>query len=292
MSGFDLLFIGHTYRDGVRPFRREPIRTVGGALIYGAMAAARAGAKVAAVTKLAEPDRGLLAPLEEAGVHCIVLPAPVTSEFEVVYLAEDMERREIYQRACAGAFEPAEVPSLGARWTHLAGNARGEFPLDLVRHLKARARPLSLDLQGFIRQVDPDTRRIAVRDFPEKRDLVSLADAVKLDAAEAEILTGEADPDRAIRHVASWGCPEVVLTRTEGVLGRFGTRTAFAKFTNSSALGRNGRGDTTFAAYLAWRLTHSPEESLLFAAALASIKLETPGPFAGTLQEVLARLEA
>jgi sugar/nucleoside kinase (ribokinase family) len=39
------------------------------------------------------------------------------------------------------------------------------------------------------------------------------------------------------------------------------------------------------------RLTHGPAESLKFAAALVSIKMETPGPFAGTLEDVLARMD-
>jgi len=32
------------------------------------------------------------------------------------------------------------------------------------------------------------------------------------------------------------------------------------------------------------------EDSLKFAAALASIKMETPGPFRGTLEDVLGRM--
>jgi sugar/nucleoside kinase (ribokinase family) len=49
----------------------------------------------------------------------------------------------------------------------------------------------------------------------------------------------------------------------------------------------NGRGDTTIAAYMSWRRDHSPAESLKFAAALISIKMEKPGPFNGSLEEML-----
>jgi sugar/nucleoside kinase (ribokinase family) len=54
--------------------------------------------------------------------------------------------------------------------------------------------------------------------------------------------------------------------------------------------GRTGRGDTTFGAYLARRLDHSIEESLRFAAAVVSIKMESPGPFRGSIEDVLARM--
>jgi hypothetical protein len=37
-------------------------------------------------------------------------------------------------------------------------------------------------------------------------------------------------------------------------------------------------------------LDHGERESLRFAAALVSIKMETPGPFKGTMQDVAKRL--
>jgi hypothetical protein len=40
-----------------------------------------------------------------------------------------------------------------------------------------------------------------------------------------------------------------------------------------------------------WRRTHGIEESLRYAAALTSIKMEKPGPFLGTQEEVLARMK-
>jgi sugar/nucleoside kinase (ribokinase family) len=75
------------------------------------------------------------------------------------------------------------------------------------------------------------------------------------------------------------------------VLVRHGGKSYFEPFTNRSVVGRTGRGDTVFGAYLARRLDHGVADSLRFAAALASIKVETPGPFAGTVEQVLARAE-
>jgi hypothetical protein len=42
---------------------------------------------------------------------------------------------------------------------------------------------------------------------------------------------------------------------------------------------------------MAWRLKHGPAESLKFASALVSIKMESKGPFAGTLEDVLSRMK-
>jgi hypothetical protein len=78
--------------------------------------------------------------------------------------------------------------------------------------------------------------------------------------------------------------------RSDGVLAHVAGKEYFEPFTNRSSVGRNGRGDTTFAGYMAWRLEHGPAEALKFAAALASIKMEKVGPFTGSLEDVLTRM--
>jgi sugar/nucleoside kinase (ribokinase family) len=81
-----------------------------------------------------------------------------------------------------------------------------------------------------------------------------------------------------------------MITRSDGVLVRSERKNYFARFTNKRSAGRTGRGDTTFGAYLARRLDYPVEESLKFAASLASIKMETPGPFSGTFESVIKRM--
>jgi sugar/nucleoside kinase (ribokinase family) len=117
-----------------------------------------------------------------------------------------------------------------------------------------------------------------------------MMDKLKLDVVEARILTGTEDLEKAGIMVESWGCPETLITHSQGVLARVKGKTYYEKFSNSNVSGRTGRGDTTFAAYLSWRLSHDVRESLKFAAALVSIKMETPGPFKGTLEDVAQRL--
>jgi sugar/nucleoside kinase (ribokinase family) len=52
-----------------------------------------------------------------------------------------------------------------------------------------------------------------------------------------------------------------------------------------------GRGDTVMGSYLARRLDHSIEDSLRFAVALTSIKLESWGPFNSSVDDVIARMD-
>jgi sugar/nucleoside kinase (ribokinase family) len=172
----------------------------------------------------------------------------------------------------------------------LAGISDQEFTLDFIRGLKGRGYNISADMQSFVRQVDPVSRDIHFKDVPVKREIAALMSKIKLDVVEAKVLTGTDDLEEAAKQFESWGCPETVITRADGVLARFRGKTYFEKFTNRSTVGRTGRGDTTFAAYLARRNDHDVPESLKFAAALVSIKMETPGPFQGTLNDVLARM--
>lgn len=288
---FDIVFIGHIYRDRICHFGHDPLITMGGALSYGAFTSARVGKKTAVITKMNPEDSHFLDSLEKAGVTCFVIPTNETSEFEVIYPTEDTEHRIIYQRKQAGTFLIDEIPEFNAPIVHLAGNAYGEFTLDFMKAIASGDRHVGVDMQAFVRQVNPSTQEVAFKDVAEKKEIASIVTMLKLDALEARILTGHTDPDLALGEIESWGCPEIIMTRPDCVYGRLHQKTHREKFTNKGTAGRNGRGDTTFAGYLSRRQTHSPEESLKFAAAVASIKLEKLGPFNATLQNVLDRMD-
>jgi len=289
---FDIVFLGHMCYDEIQPFGGMPTTAPGSAVLCGAMAAARIGCRVAVVTRMHPRDGGMLDPLRALGVHCILIPAPATTRMRVVYPSADVDEREVTQTANAGFMQPDDLPPLACRYVHLAGITDREFTLDLMRKLRDRGYRLSADMQSFVRQVEPETGRIRFADVPQKAEIAAALELVKLDALEARILTGADNLETAARQVAAWGCPEVVITRADGVLAHVRGETFFERFTNRSNVGRTGRGDTTFAGYLARRLDHPPAEALKFAAALVSIKMESPGPFAGSLRDVLDRLAA
>ena len=288
---YDIVFIGHMCFDEVVSYQGTPRVGPGSAVLCGALAAARVGKSVAVVTRMAPRDQNILEPLRQNGVALHVIPSAETTYMKVVHPSADVDDRQIYQLANAGFFSLADLPPLAARRVHLAGITDQEFDLDFIRGLKEKGYCLSGDMQSFVRQVQPVTHQIAFRDVPAKMEIARKVDMVKLDIVEAMVLTGTDDLAKAARLIEFWGCPEVVITQAEGVLAQVNGQTFQEKFSNRSTVGRTGRGDTTFAAYLARRLDHDVSESLKFAAALVSLKMEKPGPFSGTLADVMARMQ-
>ena len=287
---YDIAFIGHMCFDEVIPYHGEPRIAPGSAVLCGALAAARVGKKVAVITKLASKDDNILDSMRQNGIEVFATPSAVTTYMKVVHSTADVDERQIYQLINAGFFSLDDMPKIAVRQVHLAGITDREFDLDFIKGLKEKGYRLSVDMQSFVRQVDPITHEIAFQDVPDKHEIVRQVDMVKLDIVEAKLLTGTSDLEQAAMIIETWGCPEILITNSEGVLARVNRKTYYEKFSNKSVVGRTGRGDTTFAAYMARRLDYDVTESLKFAAALVSIKMETPGPFCGTLADVLERM--
>jgi len=287
---YDITFVGHMCYDEIIPFGGKPVVAPGSAVLCGAMVAARVGKKVAAVVKMSKQDENNLQPLKDVGVDTYLIPSDVTTYSRVLHETDNVDERKLTIVRTAGLISIADVPRLSSRCVHLAGISDSEFDLALLRGLKSRGYSLSVDMQSFVRQITPVTHEIKIGDVVDKREIAGMMDKVKLDVVEARILTGTDDLEQAARRMEGWGCPEIVITHSQGVLARVRGKTFYEKFSNKSIVGRTGRGDTAFAAYLSWRLDHGGEESLKFAAALVSIKMETPGPFRGTLEDVHKRL--
>jgi sugar/nucleoside kinase (ribokinase family) len=287
---YDITFVGHMCYDEIIPFGGKPHIAPGSAVLCGAMVAARVGRKVATVVKMAKKDEPILQPMRDVGVETYLIPSAETTYSRVLHESANVDERKLTLVKSAGLISINDVPKLESTCVHLAGISDTEFDMQLMKGLKARGFSLSTDMQSFVRHVTPVTKDIEFSDVASKKEIAAMMDKLKLDIVEAKILTGTDDLEKAAAIVESWGCPETIITHSQGVLARVKGVNYYEKFSNSNVTGRTGRGDTTFAAYLSWRLEHDVKTSLKFAAALVSIKMETPGPFKGTLEDVARRL--
>jgi sugar/nucleoside kinase (ribokinase family) len=198
-----------------------------------------------------------------------------------------VDRRKVRLLAQADPFHPEDIPKAETKVYSLTGLFTGEIPDSLIVHL-ARKGAIALDLQGKLRCSEAGT--FAFKDWPGKEKYLPLVTYLKADSLEAEVATGTPDREEAADILHRLGAKEVIITHSSEVILYNGKRMFRAPFNPGNLSGRTGRGDTCFISYVCWRRTHGIEESLRYAAALTSLKMEKPGPFLGTQEEVLARM--
>ena len=258
MKQYDLRILGPATRDVNIDYTGEESRIVSGAVTFCTPAAVAAGASVFAAIKAAPGDTEVLRAFRLPEEDRVILPSRYTTEMRNRYFTPDRERREAVCTAQSDPILPEEIPEAGRRMTHLAGLLYGVF-----------------------------------RDWEEKRKYLPYFDILKTDAAEAEILTGLKDREAAARQLIRWGVPEVLISFNTEMLAYDGKEMRTYPVKSRQLSGRTGRGDTVFGSYIAMRVTGAGmDEALRYATACVSLKMETPGPFSGTREDVEAYLRA
>ena len=288
MNDVDVMMIGHFARDQVFVDGKGGAMS-GGAVYFGSIPLRRLGFRVAVVTKVHADDLHFLRELSDEGVQVFARTAPATSGIANYYSSANMERRTCKPLGFAGPFRTDEIPDLSARVLVAAGIMAGEVDLDLLKRLAERG-PLGLDIQGFVRMREGND--LVFRPWPDLAEGLAHVTYLKVDRAEAELLTGEGDMGTAARRLADYGPREVVVTQSSGVAVFAEGQLHTAPFTSRSLEGRTGRGDTCFATYLGGRLSMAPPGATRLAAAVTSLKQEKAGPWRGSRAEAERLLSA
>jgi sugar/nucleoside kinase (ribokinase family) len=288
IKSYDILTIGHI-TDDIMNDRGAVSRFIGGGAYFSAFAAKRSGASLLVVTRMAEKDFGLLQAMRDEGIEVLAIPGAQTTSIENIFESEDADRRRVNLLSQADPFTLEDIPEVKARIFNLAALFKGEIPPEMIEPLSRRGM-VGLDLQGMLRA--SQSGAFSWVDWPEKKTYLPHITFLKADSLESEVITGSADRREAARMMRDWGAKEVLITHSEEVILYDGKTMHSAPFDPANLSGRTGRGDTCFASYMTRRLDHGVEESLRYAAALTSIKMEKSGPFHGTLEEVLRRMES
>lgn len=286
---YDVMMIGPATRDLNIDYTGEEIHEIGGAAFFCTYAARTAGANVYASVKINDADRDILDAFELPADSIALLPSAKTTLMRNQYFTADRERRKASCLAQSDPITAAELPQVDCGLYHLAGLLYGDFPLELIEALAQRGK-VSADIQGFLRHNENGDMNF--HDWAHKAAYLKYFDFLKTDAAEAEILTGLTDRRKAATILYEWGAKEILISHNEEMLVYDGKEFYTCPVRARNLSGRTGRGDTTFGGYLAKRMTGSPiPEALLYATALVSLKMETPGPFRGTDADVRAYID-
>ena len=285
----DLVLVGAISKDeNIYTDRNE--RSIGGAVTYGAFSAKRSGCKVGVITKLAEEDYPLLDQFYDDQIPVWVLPSKSTTAIRNVYHSSDKECRTCTCLVATDAICPENLPNISTKIIHAAALIKGEIPLQTLEAM-TRIAKVGLDIQGFLR-VSRNTKMVYQKS-DEIAQALKLVTYLKADATEAEILTAKTDLAVAALEMAAMGPQEVVISHNHELVLAHAERIYRTPLTPHKTDGRTGRGDTLFCSYLARRTQgDEPFNALQFAAALVSLKLETPGPFRGSMADVRMKMKA
>jgi len=282
----DICCIGHITLDKVVNPSGE-VHMPGGTSFYFSHAIANLDARYGLVTAIADSERAIVSGLESMGISVKALPSTHTVYFENIYgLDQDSRKQRVTQKA-----DPFEVNSfleVDAGTYHLGPLLGDDIPLAVIKYLSAKG-VVSLDVQGYLRIVKD--QNVVATDWAEKTEALPYVDILKANDSELAVLTGCDDVREGAQIIAALGVNEVVVTLgSKGSLiytgGEFHEIPAY---TPNEIVDATGCGDTYMAGYLYKRSKNADcVEAGKFGAAMATLKIQSSGPFQGTGSDVYA----
>ncbi|HAJ33226.1 MAG TPA: ribokinase [Candidatus Atribacteria bacterium] len=284
MKNYDTFVMGHISIDE-NIYQGKAVKEIGGAVVYSSCASYALGHKIGILTKLSFQDKDCLEMFTIPEEDVFALNSKNTTSIRNIYHSVDRERRTCTALSVADPFTIDDIPdNIDSQIYHFAGLISGEFDSEMIKFMHNKGK-VALDVQGFLRNVG-ENKEMVFKDWKKKKEYLPYIDYLKTDAAEAEIMTGTKDRKKAAGMLFGWGAKEIMITHNKEVLIYNGKKHYICPLKSRNLSGRTGRGDTCFSAYITERLNKGIEEALLFATALVSLKMERPGPFKGTRDEV------
>ena len=284
MKNYDTFIMGHISIDE-NIYQGETVKEIGGAVFYSSCASYAIGHKTGTLTKLSFQDKDCLEAFTIPEEDIFVLGSKNTTSIRNIYHSADRERRTCTALSVADPFTIDDIPdNIDSQIYHFAGLISGEFDSEMIKFIHNKGK-VALDVQGFLRNVRKN-KEMVFKDWEEKKEYLPYIDYLKTDAAEAEIMTGTKDRKKAAEMLFGWGAKEIMITHNKEILIYNGKKYYSCPLKPRNLSGRSGRGDTCFSAYITERLDKGIKEALLFATALVSLKMEKPGPFKGTRDDV------
>jgi len=128
-------------------------------------------------------------------------------------------------------------------------------------------------------------------DWSAKKEALQYVDILKANESEMAVLTGISDVRKGARVLFDWGVKEVVITLGSKGSVIYNGRSYYdipAYSPTTSVVDATGCGDTYMAGYLYQRIKGAElQDAGEFAAAMATLKIESSGPFKGTAKDVI-----
>ncbi|TLU94664.1 PfkB family carbohydrate kinase [Dyadobacter sediminis] len=285
---YDICTIGHITLDKVVTANSVKYMP-GGTSFYFSKALRQFDVNYTLVTALAEKESHIVAGLREENIEVFSLDSEYTVYFENIY-SFNQDHREQNVLHKAAPFTPELMPAIDAKIFHLGPLLSDDISADLVKQLAAKGL-VSLDIQGFLRYVKD--QKVLYKDWAEKKEVLPHVFTLKANEFEMEVVTGTSDVRKGAQYLADLGVKEVIIT-----LGSKGSLIykdhAFFQipaYKPAAIVDATGCGDTYMAGYLSKKVQGADvQEAGEFGAAMATLKIQSSGPFSGDpemVEEVL-----
>jgi len=284
----DICCIGHITLDKVVNPSGQ-VHMPGGTSFYFSHAMANLDVRYRLVTAIAEPEKHIVSDLRAAGISVKALTSNNTVYFENIYGAnQDNRTQRVLQKA--DPFDMNSFLDVDAGIYHLGPLLRDDIPLSLIKYLSAKG-VVSLDVQGFLRFVKDEN--VLATDWSEKTEALPYVDILKANDAELAVLTSCDDIREGAMIIAALGVNEVIVTLGSkgSLIYTGGVFYEIPAYTPDQVVDATGCGDTYMAGYLYKRAkNHDCVEAGKFGAAMATLKIESSGPFKGSFDDVDRRI--
>lgn len=284
MHTHDICCIGHLTLDKiVNP--RETVYMPGGASYYFSHAVSNMDTDYILIAGLAKTEIKTVEDLKLKGIQVKTMFSDHSHYFENIYSDnQDNRTQRVLAKASPFTFQP--VAEVTAKYYHLGALLADDFSVSFVEELSKKGK-ISIDCQGYLREVR-GTEVYAI-DWLEKKKVLKYVDILKANEMEMKVLTGVTDVYQAAIMLNQWGVKEVLITL--GSLGSVlydGNQFVLTPAFKANVVDATGCGDTYMAGYLYKRAKgETMQEAAQFAAAMATLKIESFGAFSGTESDVL-----
>ncbi len=288
---YDICCIGHLTLDKVVT-PKTSVHMAGGTSFYFSNAMRKMDVNYILITSLAEKEMKFVDDLRTNGIEVKAFSSTNTVYFENIY-SQNLDNRTQKVSQTADAFSFEQVENIEASIFHLGPLLADDMPLELIKALSKKKGRISLDVQGFLRNVE--SHDVYGIDWADKKEGLPYIDILKANEAEMEMLTGLKEVRKGAKLLSAWGVKEVVITLGSkgSVIYADDTFYDIPAYVPTNEADTTGCGDTYMAGYLYQRIKHAGiQEAGEFGAAMASLKIESPGPFRGTKTDVINLLTA
>jgi sugar/nucleoside kinase (ribokinase family) len=282
---YDICCIGHLTLDKVVT-PKASLNMAGGTSFYFSNAIRNMDVNYILITSLAEKEMNFVRDLRADGIEVNVTYGSNTVYFENIY-SHNLDHRVQKVSQTADPFTFEQVKNIDAAIFHLGPLLAQDISLELIKQISKKG-IVSLDVQGYLRKVK--NQNVYAVDWEEKREALKYVNILKANETEMEMLTGTKDVHKGAKLLSDWGVKEVVITLGSkgSVIYAGHTFYDISAYVPSMETDTTGCGDTYMAGYLYQRIKGIKiQEAGEFGAAMASLKIESPGPFTGNETDVL-----